>query len=146
MTLSGCVRVRYSQGGTTSHCASEGGKRPSYGATVRCVVSSRETGTPALDAGSALRNLRRKFRHGVRTASRQAACSDRLMRTSFSFSIRSRATLLRWVSNKSRSAPLARAHARTIQVRVYAPTRRQRQGRLIHHHRSSPRDFAHFGV
>ena len=48
---------------------------------------------------------RRKFRNGVRTASRQAACSDRLMRTSFSFSIRSRATLLRWVSDKSRSAP-----------------------------------------
>ena len=92
--------------GTTSHC--ESGRRQASligdDRQIRRLVEERRE-RPALDTGSASRSRRRKFRNGVRTASRQAVCSDRLMRTSFSFSIRSRATMLRWVSNKSRSAP-----------------------------------------
>ena len=109
----------------------ERGRQAPFIGNNRQICRSRRgaTRTPSLDTGSASRRRRRKFRNGVRTASRQAACSDRLIRTSFSFSIRSRATLLRWVSDKSRSAPMARANARLIQPRVYARTRRQRQGR-----------------
>jgi hypothetical protein len=76
---------------------------------------------------SAPRSRRRKLRHGVRTASRQAECSDRLMRASLSLSMG--------------------ASPDRFGRGVYARTRPLRQGLpLIHRHKLRPRDFADFEV
>ena len=82
-----------------------------------------------------------------RRAFRQAACSDRLRRTSFSFSILSHATAFRWLSNKSGSysTTAVRGPSPAVSVAGLCPrTRPRRQERLIHCDQSRPRDFVHF--
>ncbi len=64
------------------------------------VVVSTVTGIPAPEAAMAPRSRRRRDFHGMRTVLRQKACSDRLTRTSLSFSTLSREAELCRLSSK----------------------------------------------
>ena len=88
----------------------------------------------------------RKFRHGVRKAFLHTACRDRLMRASFSFSTRSRATPLRWVSNKSGSYSIASAVARRFSRGSMPERAGSNKGGLSTAIGAARGDFARFGV